>query len=487
LERTSGTPIVRLKTTMATTAPSATVTLESAFAELKKGYSANPYPDLRTRRRHLKDLRTGLLRRQEDFARAIDQDFGGRALTEVLYSEVFVSVHTIRNAESSVGRWMERRPVEVDLPLQFASAWLMPQPVGVVGVIAPWNYPIFLSMGPLAGALAAGNRVLLKPSELTPATSALLAEFIAETFEPDHVSVGQGGPDTGIAFSRLPFDHLLFTGSTAIGRKVMQAAAENLTPVTLELGGKSPALIAPDANLKRAADDIVYGKLLNAGQTCVAPDYVLIRRSDRDRFVDLLRSAVEKRYPSAVANPDYTSIINDQQFARLTSYLQEAESSGVSVVPLSAGETDGKARRLAPCAVLDPPDTLRLMQDEIFGPILPIRSYDSLDQAVAYINGRPRPLALYLFSGSDRTIEDILKRTVAGGVCVNDTLMHIVAGDLPFGGAGLSGIGQYHGKAGFDTFSKLKPVFRRHGIGIGVMLRPPYGKIHELMRKFLIR
>jgi aldehyde dehydrogenase (NAD+)/coniferyl-aldehyde dehydrogenase len=342
-------------------------------------------------------------------------------------------------------------------------------------------------MGPLAGALAAGNRVLLKPSEFTPATSALLADLIGETFSHDHVSVVQGGPEMGIAFSRQPFDHLLFTGSTAVGRKVMQAAAENLTPVTLELGGKSPALVAPDANLKRAADDIVYGKLLNAGQTCIAPDYVLIRRSDRDRFVELLRSTVDKRYPATASNPDYTSIINDQQFDRLNGYLNEAKSGGATIVPLSSSDTDARTRRMTPCAVLDPPDSLRLMQDEIFGPILPIRSYDSINQAVDFINAHPRPLALYLFSGSDRTIEDVLERTVAGGVCVNDTLVHIVAEELPFGGIGFSGIGHYHGKAGFDTFSHLKPVFRRHGIGIGVMLRPPYGKIHEMMRKLLIR
>ena len=471
--------------------PVTTVAADSALASLfqlqRSAFLADPYPELRTRRRHLKALRKNLIRRQEDFARAINEDFGGRSRLEVLYSEVFVSVHALRNAERNVADWMERRHVDLDWPLQVASAWVMPQPVGVVGIISPWNYPIFLAMGPLAGALAAGNRILLKPSELTPATSALLAELIRETFEPDHVSVVLGGPETGIAFSGMPFDHLLFTGSTAVGRKVMQAAAANLTPVTLELGGKSPALIAPDASLKRAADDIAYGKFLNAGQTCIAPDYVLVRRSDRDRFVELLRAAVERRYPGAVGNPDYTSIINDAQFARLSGYLREAERAGAAVEPLSSGETDSAAHRLAPCAVLDPPDQLSLMQEEIFGPILPVCSYDSIDQAIAYVNDRPRPLALYLFSASDRTIDHVLKRTVAGGVCVNDTLMQIVAEDLPFGGSGFSGMGQYHGKAGFETFSRLKPVFRRHGIGIGVMLRPPFRRLHDLMSKILIR
>jgi aldehyde dehydrogenase (NAD+)/coniferyl-aldehyde dehydrogenase len=339
-------------------------------------------------------------------------------------------------------------------------------------------------MAPLAGALAAGNRVLLKPSEFTPSTSALLAELIAETFSPDHVSVVQGGPDVADAFSRLPFDHLLFTGSTEIGRKVMQAAAANLTPVTLELGGKSPALIAPDANLKRAAADIAYGKFLNAGQTCIAPDYVLVPKTGLDRFVQLTRQAVEKQYPTA----EFTSIINSRQYDRLASYLNEAKSAGASVVPLSTGESDSAARRLAPCAVIDPPQGLRVgEEEEIFGPILLVRSYDTLDQAIQFINDRPRPLALYLFSGSDKTIDKVLERTIAGGVCVNDTLVQIVAEDLPFGGTGASGMGHYHGKIGFDSFSKLKPVFRRHGIGIGVMLRPPYGKLHEWILKFLIR
>ena len=464
----------------------ATQNLDQVLASQRAAFAAQPYPDLRTRRRHLKDLRLALIRRQEDFATAIGKDFGYRSRLEVLYSEVFVSVHALRNAEANVGRWMQRREVDVDLPLQFGSAWVMPQPVGVVGVISPWNYPIYLAMGPLAGALAAGNRVMLKPSEFTPATSALLAEVIGATFAPDHVAVVQGGVETGMEFSRLAFDHLLFTGSTAVGRKVMQAAAPNLTPVTLELGGKSPALLAPDANLARAADDLIYGKLLNAGQTCIAPDYVLVRRGERARLVELLRRAALQRY--AAGADELTSIINGSQFERLSCYLREAEAAGVEIVPLcDSAATDAGRRRMAPCLLLDPPEHLAVMRDEIFGPILPIVSYDSFDQALEYVNARPRPLALYLFASSDRTIERVLKGTIAGGVCINDTLVHIVAEDLPFGGIGASGIGHYHGKAGFDTFSKAKPVFHRRGLGIGVMLRPPYGRLHEWMLKFLIR
>jgi coniferyl-aldehyde dehydrogenase len=464
----------------------ATTTPVSTFELQRAAFQKNPFPPAKLRRQHLKALRQTLLRHQDDVARAISRDFGGRSRIEVLYSEIFVSVNALRHAERNVGDWMQPRRVELDWPLQPASAYVLPQPAGIVGVISPWNYPIFLTFSPLASALAAGNRVLLKPSEFTPETSALLEQMLGEVFPPDHVGVVQGGADVGIAFSGLPFDHLLFTGSTEVGRKVMQAAAANLTPVTLELGGKSPALIASDARLARAADDIVYGKFLNAGQTCIAPDYVLIPRGLRDQFVELLRRAAEKRFPSAASNPDYTSIINDRQYSRLDGYLREAAARGAGIIEL-CGSSDAAHKRLAPRLVVDPPDDLRLMQEEIFGPILPVRSYDSMEDAIGYINARPRPLAMYLFSSSDRLIDDVLRRTVAGGVSVNDTLLHIAADELPFGGSGASGIGHYHGRAGFETFSKMKPVFHRHGVGLGVSLRPPYGKLQEWMRRILIR
>jgi coniferyl-aldehyde dehydrogenase len=458
--------------------------LRASFALQRQAFMKNPYPGVRERRDHLHRLRKALLRRQEDLARAIDADFGGRSRTEVLYSEVFVSIHAIRNAVDHLDDWMQERPVPVDWPLQPARAYVIPQPVGVVGVISSWNYPIFVSLAPIAGALAAGNRVMLKPSEFTPRTSALLAELFSETFSTDHVTVVQGDAEVGKAFASLPFDHLIFTGSTAVGRQIMRAAAENLTPVTLELGGKSPAIVADDARFSRAAADIVYGKFLNAGQTCIAPDYVLVPKSLRDKFVAHLREAVAKQYPNAGSNADYTSIINERQHDRLQGYLAEARAAGVEVVELGGPST---GRKMVPALVLDPPDELRLMQDEIFGPILPVKSYAEIDEAIEYVNARPRPLALYLFASSERLIDRVLKNTVAGGVCVNDTLVQIVAENLPFGGAGASGFGAYHGQTGFDTFSKLKPVFRRQGIGLGVSLRPPYGKIHEWMRRILIR
>ena len=460
--------------------------MKEIFDAQRQAFLRNPYPPAAERRDNLNRLRKGLIRRQEDFARAIHEDFGGRARMEVLFSEVFVSVHALRHAERHVDDWMRTRPVSIDWPLQPGRAYVMPQPVGVVGVISSWNYPVFVSIAPLAGALAAGNRLMLKPSELTPKTSQLLADLIGETFSPDHVKVVQGGPDTGREFASLQLDHLIFTGSTAVGRQIMRAAAENLTPLTLELGGKSPAIVAHDANLSRAAASIAYGKLLNAGQTCIAPDYALVARSRKDKFVSLLRESVEQQYPNAVSNADYTSIINERQFSRLCGYLDEARAAGCNVISIG-GTIDTARHRIPPTVVVDPPASLRFMRDEIFGPILPVVAYSEIDEAIAYVNANPRPLAMYLFASSERLVERVLERTPAGGVTVNDTLVHIVAGNLPFGGAGASGFGAYHGQAGFDAVSKLKPVFRRVGVGLGVSLRPPYGRMHEWLRRILIR
>jgi coniferyl-aldehyde dehydrogenase len=447
------------------------------FASQATVFAAAPYPSAAERRANLTRLLRAILGHQDELATAIDHDFAGRSRDEVLFSEIYVAVNAIRHARSNVKRWMAPRPRHVGWPLQPARAWVLPQALGVVGIIVPWNYPVFLSMAPLAGALAAGNRVMLKPSEYTPETSALLARIISETFSPDLVAVTLGDSTVGRAFAQLPFNHLLFTGATSVGRDVMRAAAEHLTPVTLELGGKSPALVAPDANLARAAADIVYGKLLNSGQTCIAPDYVLVPGASLRPFVEALRKAVERYYPDA----QYTSIINGKQHQRLLGYLEEAAARGVETITLNA------TRGLAPTIFINPPDDLKVMREEIFGPILPLKTYDSIDQAITYVNQHERPLALYLFTRSQSTIDSVLTRTISGGVCINDTLLHIAAEDLPFGGVGASGMGHYHGQEGFDTFSKLKPVFRRRWLGLGRMLRPPHSRLHDWMRKILIR
>jgi coniferyl-aldehyde dehydrogenase len=454
---------------------------EKIFSRQRAAFSGAAYPSATERRTNLKRLLSAILARKDELASAIDHDFGGRARDEVLFSEIYVAVNAIRHARGHVHGWMAPRPRPVGWPLQPASAWVMPQPLGVVGIIVPWNYPVFLSMAPLAGALAAGNRVMLKLSEYTPETSALLARLLSEAFPPDFVAAITGDAAVGHAFASLPFDHLLFTGATAVGRQVMRAAAENLTPVTLELGGKSPVIIAPGANLTRAASDVVFGKLLNSGQTCIAPDYVLIHSESLHKFVDALHQAAQRYYPDA----DYTSIISDKHRQRLCGYLDEARARGVESISIGPPAQGG--RRLTPAILINPPDDLRVMREEIFGPILPVKTYRSLDDAIAYINDRPRPLVLYLFARDRRVIDRVLTHTVSGGVCINDTLLHIAAEDLPFGGVGASGMGRYHGLEGFDTFSQLKPVFRRHWLGLGRLLRPPHTRLHDLLERILIR
>lgn len=447
------------------------------FAKQAEAFAAAPYPSASERRANLTRLKQALLAHQDEFAAAIDHDFGGRSRDEVLFSEIYVAVNAIRHARRHLKGWMAPRPRQVGWALEPAQAWVLPQPLGVVGIIVPWNYPVFLSMAPLAGALAAGNRVLLKPSEFTPETSALLAKMISTTFPPDVVAVTLGDAAIGRAFAALPFNHLLFTGATAVGRDVMRAAAEHLTPVTLELGGKSPAIVAADANLARAASDIVYGKLLNSGQTCIAPDYVLVSNASLRPFVDALRSAVQRYYPDA----RYTSIINDKHCQRLRGYLDEAAARGVEAITLPV------TRGFAPTILINPPGDLKVMREEIFGPILPLITYGAIDEAIHYVNQHERPLALYLFARDQQIIQRVLTHTISGGVCINDTLLHIAAEDLPFGGVGPSGMGHYHGQAGFDTFSQLKPVFRRRWLGLGRMLRPPHTRLHDWMRRILIR
>ncbi len=459
--------------------------LDTILAAQRAAFRRNPFPDYRERRDTLLRLEQALFAAQDELAAALDEDFGGRSKNEVLFSEVFVSLHAIRYARKNVKAWMRSRPRVLDWPMQPARAWVLPQPLGVAGIIAAWNYPIFVSIAPLAGALAAGNRVMLKLSEFTPRTSERIARMIAGAFAPDHVTVVSGDAAIGREFASLPFDHLLFTGSTAVGREVMRTAAANLTPVTLELGGKSPAIVAPDADLRRAAEDIAYGKFLNAGQTCIAPDYVLVSSERAEAFLSEIQAAIERYWPNPAANSDYTSVINDRHRARLQGYLDEAAARGVRTIIAGSAISTG-SRRMAPVLLVDPADDLQVMRDEIFGPILPVKTYTTVEQAVAYINDHPRPLALYLFTMSDKITNYVLTHTVSGGASVNETLVYIAAEDLPFGGVGTSGSGHYHGRDGFDTFSKLKPVFRRRWPGLSRTLRPPYGRMHQLLKRVLI-
>lgn len=458
-------------------------TLEAAFLRQRAAHFRDPFPNAAQRRAKLERLIQVLVTRQDEIASALDRDFGGRSKAEVRYAEILTSLRSLRHARRHLKQWMKSRPAPVPLPFQMARAWVMPQPLGVVGIVVPWNYPLYLTMGPLAAALAAGNRVMIKLSEFAPATSSVLASLFGEVFPDEVVTVVEGAAEVAKAFVRLPFDHLLFTGSAAVGRQVMSEASANLTPVTLELGGKSPVLLAADADLATAAGSIVHGKFLAAGQTCIAPDYVLVPAERIDECVRALQAEIEKQYPRAAENPDYTSVINQKQYARLTAYLDEARAAGVRIIETGAP----RDRKLPPALVIDPPDRLRLMQEEIFGPILPIKPYRTLEDAIRYINERPGPLVLYLFTRNSQVMDNVLKRTTSGSVAINDTLLQIAIEDLPFGGVGASGMGHYHGLAGFETFSKLKPVFRRGGLSLAASLRAPYGRLHDRIMRFLIR
>ncbi|MDU4250441.1 coniferyl aldehyde dehydrogenase [Pseudomonas sp.] len=459
--------------------------LETLLERQRQAYRANPMPDAGQRIQWLKSLANLLVTEQKAIIDAINADFSNRSADETLLAEVLPSLHGVHYATKRVKKWMKPSRRSVGMQFMPASAKVIYQPLGVVGVIVPWNYPLFLAIGPLTGALAAGNRVMIKMSESTPETARVLKELLGKVFPEDLVAVVQGEVDVGVAFSKLPFDHLLFTGATSVGKHVMRAAAENLTPVTLELGGKSPAIISASVPMKDAAERIAFGKSLNAGQTCVAPDYVLVPQNRVDEFVESYRQVVQGFFPKLENNPDYTAIINERQLARLNSYLADAQARGATVVPLFP---QAQGRRLPQALVLNVSDEMKIMQEEIFGPLLPVIPYQSLDQALSYINEHDRPLALYYFGYDKREQDHVLAQTHSGGVCLNDTLLHVAQDDMPFGGVGPSGMGHYHGHEGFLTFSKAKGVFSKPRFNAARVIYPPYGKsLQKLVYKLFIR
>jgi aldehyde dehydrogenase (NAD+)/coniferyl-aldehyde dehydrogenase len=461
--------------------------LSQALAQQRRAYDADPYPTFAMRRDRLRRLRKMLRESDAAIRNAISADFGIRAQQETLLLEQFTGDDGIGYALRHLRRWMrtERRSVAWwSLP---GSARLMRQPLGAVGIIVPWNYPLYLAVSPLTAALAAGNRVMLKMSEHTPRFGTLFESLIARTFGSDEVMAVNGDVGVARAFAALPFDHLLFTGSTDVGREVMKAASANLTPVTLELGGKSPVIVAAGFDIAEAARRIMYGKLINAGQTCVAPDYVLVPKTDIERFLNACRTATREFFPTLATNPQYTSVINDRQFRRLAASAEDARAKGATVHSLHPDPSDAERRRMAPQAVTGVHDDMRIMQEEIFGPLLPIVGYGSIDDAIAYVNARPRPLALYYFGGRGAALDKVLRHTISGGVTVNNTALHVAQEDLPFGGVGPSGMGHYHGRAGFDTFSKQKPVFYDGRLSGSRFLMPPYGRMFRAIAKILYR
>lgn len=446
-------------------------------------------PDARQRRADLDRLAEALRAGREAMLEAVSADFGQRSAHETLLAECMGTVAEIQRLRRSLGRWMRPQRGGAGWRLWPARAQLRREPLGVVGVMSPWNYPVVLALVPLATAIAAGNHVYLKPSEQTPRTSAWMRGLLASVFPDDRVAVALGGPDVGAAFSALPFDHLVFTGSTAVGRKVMAAAAPNLTPLTLELGGKSPAIVAADYPPAKAAARLATGKWFNAGQTCIAPDYVLVARGSREALVEALRAEVRARYPDLAASPDYTRIINHGHRARLLGLVDDARARGLQVVELAGVDAEVAAREgiVPPTLVLDPGDDALLMQEEIFGPVLPVIAYDRLDDAIAFVRARERPLALYPFSHDRATVEAILGQLPAGGATVNDTLLHFAAHGLPFGGVGASGMGAYHGRAGFDAMSKAMPVLWQRRLAASDLLRPPYAGLADRLIRLLAR
>ena len=426
---------------------------------------------------------------------AIHSDFGCRCREVTLLTDIGAGVAPMKHARKHLRKWMktEKRPTIFPLNLLGGRSRIEYQPLGVVGVIAPWNFPVNMVFSPLAGVLAAGNRAMIKPSEFTPATSEVLAEMIAEAYDEKEVALFTGGPEVGQAFSGLAFDHLIFTGATSIARHIMAAASRNLVPVTLELGGKSPVIISRSADIDKSMDRIMVGKTLNAGQICLAPDYLLVPEEKLHEVVDAAQTAVARMYPTLLENEQYTSVINDRHYQRLTGYLEEARARGENVVTINPANEDFSQQqgthKIPPTLITEPAEDLKMMEEELFGPLLPIRTYREFDETIDYINSKPRPLAAYYF-GDDRVEEQaVVKRTTSGGICVNDVIMHIAQEDLPFGGVGPSGMGAYHGLKGFQTFSHAKSIYRQTNINVAKLggMLPPYGKATESTIKMQLK
>jgi len=461
--------------------------LHTCLEQQRAAYLANPVPDLAQRKKDLLALKSMLTENSEAITAAINADYGNRSAHETLLAEVIMVIDGINFALKHLKKWMRVQKREIEFSLYpGARNRVIPQPLGVVGVIVPWNFPIQLTFTPLTYIFAAGNRAMVKMSENSRKLTRLLMTLSPAYFPAEKLRFFEETGSVGIQFSQLPFDHLFFTGSGATGKAVMASAAKNLTPVTLELGGKSPAVIAPDYPMKKAVERIMFAKIFNAGQVCVNVDYVLVPEGRVSEFVEAARAWVHKHCPD-INSPDYTSIIDQRSFERLETALADAKNRGANIIDLADGQDGSAARKFAPHLVLDVSDDMVLMQREIFGPILPVLPYTDQQQVAAYINRRDRPLAFYPFTNDKALQSFYLDRVMSGGVCVNDALLHPGQHDLPFGGVGASGMGHYHGYEGFATFSKLRPVFYQAGFSALKLLAPPYGKLADSMLKIILK
>ena len=458
-------------------------TMQEILASQRAAFMAELPVGMAVRKDRLQRAAAMMREHADAFCDALSEDFGHRSREQSLMTDIAASVAPINHAIKSLDRWSrpDRRPVQFPLGLLGARAWVEYQPKGVVGVIAPWNFPVQLVMSPLAGVFAAGNRAMVKTSEYTPRVAALFEELCPRYFSADELAFVSGGPEIGKAFAELPFDHLIFTGATGIGKHILHAAADNLTPVTLELGGKSPVIFGKGADMARATERVALGKMLNAGQICLAPDYMLVPSAQEEAVVDGLKAAVTAMYPTLLANPDYTAIINDRHFERLNSWLDDARAKGATIETVNPGNEDfsaSNARKMPLHIVRDATDDMTVMQEEIFGPIMPIRRYDGIDQAIGEVNRRDRPLGLYYFGSDETERRRVLDTTISGGVTLDDVIFHISMEELPFGGIGPSGMGAYHGVEGFRTFSHAKAIYQQARVDVAKLagLKPPYGK-----------
>ncbi len=465
--------------------------MKAVLASQRQAFTlARPEP-IAARKDRLNRIIAMMKDRGEDLARAISRDFGHRSHEQSMMTDIMPSVTAAKYCLKHLDGWArsERRKPNFPLGLLGARAEVRFEPKGVVGVVSPWNFPVGLTIGPVAQAFAAGNRVMVKPSEFTEDTSNLMQEVFAKFFAEEELAVITGGPDVGQAFCGLPFDHLLFTGATSVGKHVLHAAADNLVPVTLELGGKSPTILGRSANIKRAGERIAIGKMMNAGQICLAPDYMIVPSELEDQAIGAVQGAVTAMYPTLLNNDDYTSVVNARHHDRLQGLIDDARAKGAEAIEVNPGNEDFAASNghKMPLTILrNVDDSMKVMQDEIFGPVLPIKTYKTIDEAIDYVNANDRPLGLYYFGEDAAEREQVLTRTISGGVTVNDVVFHVSIDDLPFGGIGPSGMGSYHGPEGFRTFSHARSVYRQPGFDLAKFagLKPPYG---DATRKTLAR
>jgi coniferyl-aldehyde dehydrogenase len=470
-----------------------TQTLGDMHAVLKKqraSFTAAMPEAMSVRRDRMDRAIAMLIDHKDDFAKAVSADFGHRSTQQTLMTDIMPSVSALKHARKHFESWAkdEKRKPTFPLGLIGAKAKVAYQPKGVVGILAPWNFPVGMVMVPMAGVLAAGNRAMIKPSEFTEAVSQMFADIVPKYFAEEEMAVFTGGVEVGTEFSTLAFDHMIFTGATSVGKHIMRAAAENLVPVTLELGGKSPTIIGRSADTAKAGERIALGKMMNAGQICLAPDYLLVAKDQEADMIESVKAGVTKMYPTMLHNDDYTSVVNGRNRARLESYLDDARAKGAELIEVNPAGEDFKSsngNKMPLTIIRNVTEDMKVMQDEIFGPILPVMTYSNMDEAIDYVNAHDRPLGLYYF-GSDKAEQDrVISRTVSGGVTVNDVIFHNAMEDLPFGGVGPSGMGNYHGADGFKTFSHMRAVYRQSGMDVAGIagLKPPYGKAAQATLK----